>query len=271
MKNDRPLLLLFGIVGVLLLAKAAPQVGSANAELNLGVQSYKEGKFDEAIAHFQRAIVKDPSSVKSRLYLATTYAQQYIPGAETAENRQRGERAIDEYKAVLNLDSSNMNAMKGVAYLNLMMKKFDTAEEYYRKATELDPKDPENFYSIGMMDWTRTYQPRTELRAKLGLKPEEPLIDKTECGQLREANLKRVTGGIESLKKAIELKPDYDDAMAYMNLMYRERADIQCGDPKANAEDLKSADDWVDLTLITKKKNEAEAAKQLLQPADTQQ
>ena len=44
------------------------------------------------------------------------------------------------------------------------------------------------------------------------------------------------------VRKAIELKPDYDDAMAYMNLMYRERADIQCGDPKANASDLKSAD-----------------------------
>ena len=51
------------------------------------------------------------------------------------------------------------------------------------------------------------------------------------------------------LKKALELKNDYDDAMAYMNLMYRERADIQCGDTKANAADLKAADQWVDLTI----------------------
>ena len=42
--------------------------------------------------------------------------------------------------------------------------------------------------------------------------------------------------------------------MAYMNLMYRERADIQCGDAKAYAADLKTADDWVDLTLGTKKR-----------------
>ena len=33
------------------------------------------------------------------------------------------------------------------------------------------------------------------------------------------------------LEKALELRPDYDDAMAYMNLMYRERADLQCDDP----------------------------------------
>ena len=54
---------------------------------------------------------------------------------------------------------------------------------------------------------------------------------------------------MEMLKKALELKNDYDDAMAYMNLMYRERADIQCGDTKADAADLKAADQWVDLTI----------------------
>jgi hypothetical protein len=47
--------------------------------------------------------------------------------------------------------------------------------------------------------------------------------------------------------------------MAYMNLMYRERADLQCDDPAARAADLKTADDWVDLTLAVKK---AKAEKQ---------
>ncbi len=47
--------------------------------------------------------------------------------------------------------------------------------------------------------------------------------------------------------------------MAYMNLMYRERADIQCEDPSARAADLKTADEWVDKTMATKK---AKAEKQ---------
>jgi hypothetical protein len=55
------------------------------------------------------------------------------------------------------------------------------------------------------------------------------------------------------------LRPDYDDAMAYMNLMYRERADLECDDAGARTADLKSADDWVDKTMATKK---AKAAKQ---------
>ena len=41
--------------------------------------------------------------------------------------------------------------------------------------------------------------------------------------------------------------------MAYLNLMYRERADIQCADPAARSEDLKTADEWVDKTMAIKK------------------
>jgi hypothetical protein len=41
--------------------------------------------------------------------------------------------------------------------------------------------------------------------------------------------------------------------MAYMNLMYRERADIQCDDPTAGAADLTTADEWVDKTIAAEK------------------
>ena len=41
--------------------------------------------------------------------------------------------------------------------------------------------------------------------------------------------------------------------MAYLNLTYRERADLECADPAARAEDLKTADHWVDMTMAVKK------------------
>ena len=54
------------------------------------------------------------------------------------------------------------------------------------------------------------------------------------------------------LQKAIDLRPDYDDAMAYFNLMWREKADIECGDEQARTEDLKKADEWVKKTMAIK-------------------
>ena len=103
-----------------------------------------------------------------------------------------------------------------------------------------------------------------EERAKLGLKPDENLNPKNKdqkkvCEELKEKNGPLIQEGIDNLQKAIQLRPAYDDAMAYLNLMYRERADVECDDLAARQEDLKAADHWVDQTLLTKK---AKAEKQ---------
>ncbi len=225
----------------------------ARDQLNKGVQSYKNAKYEDAIAHFQKAVALDPRLLNARLYLATAYAQQYVPGADTSDNNQMGQQAIDEYKRVLEMDPRNTNSVKGIASLYFNMKKFEQAKEYHEKAKQLDPNDPEEYYSIAVIDWTQTYAPRQEERAKLGLKPEEPLKDKKVCESLRERNLPKVDEGIQNLTKALQLRPDYDDAMAYLNLLYREKADIECGNPDARAADLKLADDWVDKTMATKK------------------
>ena len=254
-------------IRVLVIAAAALMIISttgcsklrARDQLNKGVNAYKNAKYEEAINHFQQAVSLDPTLLNARLYLATAFAQQYIPGADAPDNNKMAEQAIDQYKEVLQRDPKNVNSVKGIAYLYLQMKQFDKAKEFYRKATELDPNDPEPYYSVAVIDWTQTYQPRMEERAKLGLKPDEPLKDKKVCAALKEKNGSNIQEGIDNLKKALDLRPDYDDAMAYMNLMYRERADVTCDNPAARAADLKTADEWVDKTLAVKK---AKAEKQ---------
>ncbi|HMK21325.1 MAG TPA: tetratricopeptide repeat protein [Terriglobales bacterium] len=245
--------------GLMLLSTTGCQKLRARDQLNKGVLAYKNAKYEEAINHFQQAVQLDPTLLNARLYLATAFAQQYIPGADAPDNNKMAEQAIDQYKEVLQRDPKNVNSVKGIAYLYLQMKQFDKSKEYYRKATELDPNDPEPYYSVAVIDWTQTYQPRMEERAKLGLKPEEPLKDKKVCAALKDKNSPNIQEGIDNLNKALQLRPDYDDAMAYMNLMYRERADVQCDDPSARAADLKTADEWVDKTLAVKK---AKAEKQ---------
>jgi tetratricopeptide (TPR) repeat protein len=251
-------------VGLMLFSATGCKKLRARDQLNKGVLSYKNAKYEDAINHFQEAVQLDPSLLNARLYLATAFAQQYIPGADAPDNNKMAEQAIDQYKAVLERDPKNVNSVKGIAYLYLQMKQFDKSKEFYRKATELDPNDPEPYYSVAVIDWTQTYQPRMEERAKLGLKPEEPLTGKDKeskkvCAALKEKNTANIQEGIDNLNKALQLRPDYDDAMAYMNLMYRERADVQCEDPSARAADLKAADEWVDKTLAVKK---AKAEKQ---------
>src|ERR1700681_155113 len=223
MKTSQRFTMVFAAVLVILAGTGCNKL-KARDHLNKGVQAYKNSKFEQAIGHFQQAVDLDPTLINARLYLATAFAQQYIPGADTPENNRFAEQAIDQYKQVLQVDSKNINSIKGIAYLYLQMKKFDLAKEYYKKASEVDPNDPEPYYSVAVIDWTQTYVPRQEERAKLGMKPDEalPAKDKKVCATIRERNTANVQEGIDNLNKAIQLRPDYDDAMAYLNLMYRE-------------------------------------------------
>ena len=258
MKKSAQILVLVAISLSVLITVGCNKLQARN-ELNKGVQAFKSNHPEQAVDHFQKATELDPGLLNARLYLATAYATQYTPGADTPDNNQMGQHAIDEYKTVLQQDPKNVNSVKGIAYLYLQMKKFSDAKDYYRKAINLDPNDPEPYYSVAVIDWTEAYQPRMEERAKIGLKPDQPLNDKKVCHALLEKNTEPVKDGIDMLQQALKLRPDYDDAMAYLNLLYRERADLDCDDPSARAADLKEADKWVDQTMATKK---AKAEKQ---------
>jgi tetratricopeptide (TPR) repeat protein len=252
-------LIAVGAAACLVLTAAGCDKLKARDQLNKGVAAYKNARYEQAIDHFKTAVALDNSLQNAKLYLATAYAQQYIPGVDSPENLNNANSAIEQYQAVLQQDPKNINSIKGIAYLYLQMKKFEDAKSYYRKAVELDPNDPEAYYSVGVIDWTQAYQPRMEARSKMGLRPDEPLKDKKLCAKLRDESGSVIQDGLDNLNKALQLRQDYDDAMAYMNLLYREKADRECDQPDQQKADLKTADEWVDKTMAAKK---AKAEKQ---------
>jgi len=267
--NKKLRLLTLAAVTLALLTSVGCDKLRARDQLNKGVKAYKDSHYEQAIDYFQRAVQLDPGLLNARMYLATAFVSQYIPGVDSPDNLRTAQQAIDEYTKVLDAPNAGreqkVNSAKGVAYLYLNQKKWDDAKKYYRMASDMDPNDPEPYYSVGVIDWTSCYQPRMEERAKLGLRPEENLNPKNKdqkqvCDQLKVNNAPAIQDGIDSLNKAIQLRPDYDDAMAYMNLMYRERGDVECDDLAARAEDLKTADHWVDETLRVKKAKADKAA-----------
>jgi tetratricopeptide (TPR) repeat protein len=255
-------------VGLALFASLGCDKLRARDQLNKGVKDYKDNHYEQAITHFQNAVSLDPALINARMYLATAYVSQYVPGIDTPDNLQNAQNAIDEYTKVIDANPSRdqkVNSAKGIAYLYLNQKKWDQAKQYYRMASDLDPNDAEPYYSVGVIDWSQSYQPRMEERAKLGVKPEEHLSAKNKeqkklCQQLKAKNSAVIQEGIDTLDKAIKLRDDYDDAMAYMNLMYRERADLECDDEAARAADLKTADQWVDKAMQAKQARAAKAA-----------
>ena len=107
--------ILLAVVVAALTAGAGCDKLRARDKLNKGVQAYKAGQTDLAIEDFKTAKDLDPGLTNARLYLATAYSSQYIPGAPSEENVRMGNQAIDEYKQVLDVDPNNLSAHELIA------------------------------------------------------------------------------------------------------------------------------------------------------------
>jgi len=235
---------------------AFAQDTSAAQEIRAGILAYQFSNYQGAAEHFQAALKRDPASTQARVFLANSYAQQYITGDESAANTEIATQAIGEFKTVLKDDPTDQQRYRStvsIASLSLNLKRWDDAREYYMKAIELNPDDAHNHFSMGVIDWTLAYPPRVKLRNEMHLSDSEMISDPAACVSLRTQSQHYVEDGIQSLEKALQLKPDDDDAMAYMNLLYRERAEYECDQPDARKADLKAADEWVDKAIAAKK------------------
>ncbi len=235
----------------------------ARDRLNQGVRAYKAAQYTQAIEFFKTAISLDPQLQVARLYLATAYANQFIPGAPSDENLKIGQQAIDEFKKVLADDPGNVNSVAGIASLYFNMQKLEDAKIWYQKQISLDPKNAEAYYSVGVIDWGQAYPERLKARADAHMDPQGSQPFPPKEAKIRDAmcskNMPFVEEGFKTLNKAVEIRPDYDDAMAYINLLYREKADCEA-DLDARKADLDNADKWVDKLMKIKAEKAAKAA-----------
>jgi tetratricopeptide (TPR) repeat protein len=231
----------------------------ARDQLNKGVSAYKNAKYEEAIGHFQKAVQLDPTLPMAKLYLATAYAQQVVPDLETSENLQSAQMAIDGFKDVLAKEPKDLTALKGIASLYFNTKKYDDARDWQKKVIAVDPIDPEAHYSIGVIDWRLAYRNAVKTLTAAGMQDDgngNVKMPKAACASIQQQNTPLVTEGIEYLQKAIDLRPAYDEAMSYINLVYRRKADLECGNDAARKADLAQADAWRDKSMGTRKANE---------------
>jgi tetratricopeptide (TPR) repeat protein len=242
------------LAATLLLVGAGCQQLRARDNLNKGVTAYRSARYADAVEYFKAAVELQPNYTNARLYLAIAYMSQYIPGAESPENVKMAKAARDEFMKVIEQEPRNSVAMGYIASLYFNQKKLDDSREWHQKLIAVDPKAKESFYTLGVIAWTRSFQRRMEERAKLSMRPEDPgpLKDKKVREALKTEILPVIEDGIKNLQRALEIDKEYDDAMAYLNLLYRERADL--ADTKVEYQrDTEMADQWVQKTLETKK------------------
>ena len=233
---------------------------AARDHLNKGVEAFKAGKLEAAINHFQEASKDDPQLAVAKNYLAAALSQNVVQGLTTPDNIKTATDAIDIYKQVLVADPNDIRSLKGVAALYFSIKKFNEAEDWQKKVLAVDPKDPEAAYTVGVIDWTQAHEAMLRIFSPEGLTDDgkgNVKMSKKVCEAIRTENGPRVEEGLKYLNMAIANRPNYDDAMSYLNLVYRRKADVDCGNAADVTSDVKQADDWAAKAMGIRKENEA--------------
>jgi tetratricopeptide (TPR) repeat protein len=235
----------------------------ARDQLNKGVQAYKSARYEDAINHFQQAVKLDPTYPSAQLYLATAYAQSVVPDLDTPDNLKRAQMAIDGFKTVYDRDPKDTGSIKGIAALYLNINKFDDAKAWQLKAIAVDPQDADAYYTVGYIDWRQAYRNAVQQLGTINLTDDgngNAKVTKPVCAKIQELNTPLVTEGLQYMQKAIDVRPNYDDAMSYMNLLNRRKADLECGNDAARKADVQAAIDWNSKAMGTRKTNEEKKA-----------
>ena len=77
---------------------------------------------------------------------------------------------------------------------------------------------------------------------------------------LRQKYQNDINQGIEYLKKCLALDKENEDAMSYMNLLLRKKADLE-DNPEQSKADIAQAEDWSNKSLDMKRIKAARPAK----------
>jgi tetratricopeptide (TPR) repeat protein len=241
-------------------------------QLTKGIANYRNAKYGDAVENFKTAIALDPSSPMPRLYLATSYMVQWIPGAESPENIEFAKNAQQEFLKVLDQDPKEKTALASLAMiayneagplpLDQKLAKYDEAAKWQKRRIEVDPNEKEAYYSLGVIDYAKWVPALMLARSNLHMKIEDPgpLKDKKMREELKAQYGPIVDDGIQDLQKALEIDPEYDQAMSYLSILIRQKADL-LDSSEAYKQQIDIADGWQQKVMDTKKIKTERAAK----------
>jgi len=233
-------------------------------EMNHGVQAFKNNHYAEAVRHFKEAVRLDPTNENAQSYLATSYFIQWVPGADSPDNKKNYEMAQQEFQNILKKDPNNEQALASMANMaynsatagspDTRKAAFEDARKWNERRIEAHPKDAEAYYYLGVIDYYDALADIATARVNEKMSPNDPgpLKDKKVKDELKDKYEKSIDNGLEQLKKALSIDKENEDAMSYVNLLLREKAYLSDSPDEAKALN-NEANDWMNKSLDMKR------------------
>ncbi len=175
----------------------------------------------QAVSIIEEMIKIDPTDVNNYFMLSKMY--------EDAGNYEVGEQYLLKAKEMRPNDSNTYMQLAG--FYN-RQGEFEKTMQALQERADKEPTNPEAFHTIAAYYWEKAYR---DFRLK-------------DAEKLRYVEL-----GLQAEDKALQLKPDYVDALTYKNLLLRSKA-LLIKDPAQQQALIKEADRLRDQAIDLRKK-----------------
>lgn len=273
-RNYANALVLFAVLALTVLGSGCDYLKKviAKDKINQGAILYNQGRMREAQEFFKEATETDAQNPIAWLYYGATLVKDY-KSLSGDERTKVANQALDVYKKALDLAGNNCASRdNAISYIATIYDDLSNADEnrnwLLKRADSGGPcpakKDVQatTYYSIGVKYWTCSYDQTTRYQDKTAKDPfHYRNMDYPDALPDKRRSEECVTKGLEFIEKALQVDPEYVDALFYKALLYRERQKLTKEEPKRKELDAQ-ATKIADEASALQKKKEAEAADQ---------
>jgi tetratricopeptide (TPR) repeat protein len=193
-------------------AKAAKKAGRRiNQHGVLGEKLVRQGRIDEAISAFQKAVSKDQKYVNGHYNLGVLYQDQ-----------GRLDDAIDAYRHAIAINPDHFESQSNCAILFKGLERQNEAVACYLKALAIKPDYTDGYNDLGVLlkELGKPDEAMASYHKALAIKPDFAEAHYNLGNALNE--LGRLDKAVANYQKALAIKPDF--ALAWNNLNLSTRA-----------------------------------------------
>ena len=216
-----------------LLAQTPTTSSQVQQELNEASRTYRQGKYEEAQAHSEKALQLDPQNTTATQFVARTIHAQYRPGIFTLENVAKARQAIVAYQKILDRLPGDDEAYKAIAYLYGAIKEEELLREWIlQRAADVsmaNDKRAEAFVVLASKDWDCSFniteQPGIKVTTVKRNKQYISYRMPKQRVEFERAN-ECANRGLEMANLAIALTPENESAWSYKTNILLELAKL---------------------------------------------
>lgn len=241
----------------------------AKDKLNQGAISYNQGRTKEAQQYFRDALSWDDSSAIAHLFYGATLVKDY-KNMSGDERTKVANEALQMYKKALELTSNNCrntdNALLYIASIYEDLEDRDNWRSWILKRTEGDCSNKDlkatTYYTVAVKYWEDAKAQTDRYQDKASQDPfHYRNMDYPAALADKQKTEESITKGLEYIDKALQVDPEYVQAMYYRSLLYRQKQMMTKEEAKRKEIEALAKKITDDASVLEKKKEE-EAAKQ---------